>query len=120
MVTSFGIFCRKLRIDNGEIMLNMAKKLGVSAAFLSAVETGKKIVPAEWGEKIEKLYNLSDEAATELFLSIAQSRNEVRIEYDSKNTLDQRLAVAFAREFKSLNDEDKSKIMELLNKNKKG
>lgn len=120
MITSFGKFCRKLRIDNGEIMLNMAKKLGVSAAFLSAVENGKKIVPAEWGEKIEKLYGLSDEAANELFSSIAQSRNEVTIEYNSVSVLDQQLAIAFAREFKSLDNDDKNKIMQMLNKNKKG
>ena len=42
MANNFGKFCRKLRIDRGEILADMAKKLGVSSAFLSKVETGGK------------------------------------------------------------------------------
>lgn len=33
MVNNFGKFCRKLRIDRGELLADMAKKLGVSSAF---------------------------------------------------------------------------------------
>ena len=42
MITSLGRFLRKLRIDQGEILKDMADKLGVSVSFLSAVENGKK------------------------------------------------------------------------------
>jgi transcriptional regulator with XRE-family HTH domain len=42
MITNFGKFCRRLRIDNGELLYDMAKKLGVSSAFMSSVENGKK------------------------------------------------------------------------------
>ena len=56
MVTAFGKFCRKLRIDRGQIMLDMAESLQVSPAFLSAVENGKKNVPAQWRDKIVKAY----------------------------------------------------------------
>ena len=42
MVTSFGKFLRNLRMDIGELLLNMADKLGVSPAFLSGVENGKR------------------------------------------------------------------------------
>ena len=42
MTTNFGKFCRKLRIDNDELLYDMAAKLGVSSAFLSKVENGKK------------------------------------------------------------------------------
>ena len=42
MLTALGKFLRKLRIDNGEILKDMADKLGVTASFLSAVENGKK------------------------------------------------------------------------------
>ena len=42
MLTSIGRFLRKLRIDHGEILKDMADALGVSSAFLSAVENGKK------------------------------------------------------------------------------
>ena len=42
MLTSLGRFLRKLRIDRGEILKNMAEKLEVTSSFLSAVENGKK------------------------------------------------------------------------------
>ena len=38
MVNNFGKFCRKLRIDKGELLYDMATKLEVSSAFLSKVE----------------------------------------------------------------------------------
>ena len=42
MATTLGVFLRKLRLANDEILKDMAKNLGVSSAFLSAVENGKK------------------------------------------------------------------------------
>jgi len=45
MITEYGKFLRKLRIDQGQILKTMAEKLGVSSAFLSAVENGKKKIP---------------------------------------------------------------------------
>ena len=42
MITSLGTFLRKLRLAKGEILKDMAECLGVSSAFLSAVENGKK------------------------------------------------------------------------------
>jgi transcriptional regulator with XRE-family HTH domain len=45
MLTQLGIFLRKLRLDRGEILKDMAIKLNVSSSFLSAVENGKKRIP---------------------------------------------------------------------------
>ena len=42
MLTEFGKFVRKLRIDNGTVLGEMAKSIAVSSAYLSAVENGKK------------------------------------------------------------------------------
>ena len=42
MLSEFGKFSRKLRIDRDELLIDMAKKLGVKPAFLSAVEFGNK------------------------------------------------------------------------------
>ena len=60
MVNNFGKFCRKLRIDRSELLYDMAKKLGVSSAFLSKVENGKKKPPKEWRELIIDLYDLNN------------------------------------------------------------
>ncbi len=63
MVTPFGKILRKLRIDHSERLLDMAKKLDISVAFLSSVEIGKKSVPVGLEEKIIELYALDQEVA---------------------------------------------------------
>ena len=52
MVNSFGKFCRRLRIDRGELLADMANRLGVSSAFLSKVENGGKKPPSWMTEKL--------------------------------------------------------------------
>ncbi len=66
MVTDFGKFCRKLRIDNDEIMKDMAKKLEVTPSYLSAIEKGKRTIPTDWAEQIANHYELSKQQISEL------------------------------------------------------
>ena len=42
MITPFGKYLRKLRIDHDEKLKDMAAKLGVTGSYLSAVEIGKR------------------------------------------------------------------------------
>ncbi|WP_375648518.1 MULTISPECIES: helix-turn-helix domain-containing protein [unclassified Bartonella] len=63
MPTPFGKTLRKLRIDHSERLLDMAKKLDISVAFLSSVEIGKRSVPVGLEEKIIELYTLDQEVA---------------------------------------------------------
>ena len=58
MYTELGKYLRHLRLDNYENMKEMATRLGVSSSFLSAVEVGKKTIPAKWFDLIVKTYNL--------------------------------------------------------------
>ena len=44
-VTEYGKIVRKARIDADLTMLDMAEDLGVSSAYLSALEVGRKRVP---------------------------------------------------------------------------
>lgn len=59
MLTDFGRILRKIRIDCDEILKDMTEKLNVSAAYLSAVEMGKRNIPEHWVNKIAEFYNLS-------------------------------------------------------------
>ena len=52
MLTPFGQIVRKKRIDKFLTLKEMADALGVSSAFLSAVEMGRKAIPDDWGLKI--------------------------------------------------------------------
>ena len=38
MITNFGKFLRKLRVDHNEFLKDMAARLGVTVAYLSAIE----------------------------------------------------------------------------------
>lgn len=80
MLTRFGRFCRKLRIDNNELLLDMAKRLSVSSAFLSKVENGKSKPPIKWKETIASLYDLELEQEKELCESIDEARKNTTID----------------------------------------
>ena len=59
-VTAFGKILRKRRIDSSEILGDMAKRLDVSAAYLSSIENGLREIPESFVEKIAKEYGLSE------------------------------------------------------------
>jgi transcriptional regulator with XRE-family HTH domain len=44
-LTPFGIVARKLRLDKGMRLLDVADRMDVSAAFILAIETGRKPIP---------------------------------------------------------------------------
>ena len=64
--TKFGEYMRILRIKHHEVMGDIAKLLGVTLPFLSAVENGRKNVPSEWVEKIVEHYSLKEEEVSAL------------------------------------------------------
>ncbi|MEW9124114.1 MAG: helix-turn-helix transcriptional regulator, partial [Thermotaleaceae bacterium] len=82
MLTLFGKFCRKLRIDNGELLKDMATTLGVTSSYLSAVENGKRNVPQDWVKKITDLYSLSPEESNELDQAVQSSQNVIKIDFE--------------------------------------
>lgn len=111
MVTTFGKFCRKLRIDKGEILFDMAEKLGVSTAFLSKVENGRRKPPAEWEEKIINLYSLSGDSEKVFRECFFNTVNSDSINIKDFNSEDKELMLSFARKLDTL---DKDAIRKLL------
>jgi transcriptional regulator with XRE-family HTH domain len=89
MVTDFGKFCRKLRIDNDELLKDMASKLKVTPSYLSAVEKGKRTIPSDWEQKIAGLYQLDSNHLKELFT--ITTLNELT--YKEKKALEEALSV---------------------------
>ena len=116
MLTSVGRFLRKLRIDKGEILRDMARNLGVSSAFLSAVENGKKNIPATWLPRLAERYSLSSAQIEELNEAIIESRDTVEVNIRDATAANRQLAISFARKFESLDEETAKKLLDLLNK----
>ncbi|NNU96158.1 helix-turn-helix domain-containing protein [Anoxybacillus sp. EFIL] len=120
MLTEFGRFCRKLRIDNGELLKHMADKLGVTSSYLSAVENGKRNVPQDWVEKIANLYSLGTEEYSELKKAAQNSQKVVKLDFEGFDLEDKDTLLALARQFKDLTEDDKMLIKNILQKRKKG
>jgi HTH-type transcriptional regulator, competence development regulator len=120
MLTLFGKFCRKLRIDTGELLKDMANKLDVTPSYLSAVETGKRNVPIEWYEILTRSYSLSSEQQSELHNAIQGSQLSLKVDLQEMATEEKDLIMAFARELKELGEEEKKQIHDILLNNRKG
>ena len=112
--TPFGEFVRILRIKRHQVMGDMAKLLNTSTPFLSAVENGKKNVPAEWVPKLIAIYHLNADEQQELRESIEESRLQYKIVLGDASANRRRAAMQFARSFDEMDDETALKILELL------
>ncbi|MBQ1370751.1 MAG: helix-turn-helix domain-containing protein [Clostridia bacterium] len=113
--TKYGEFLRIQRIKHQEVMGDTAKLLDVSVPFVSAVENGKKSVPAGWYETIVAHYNLDVNEQKELRESIEQSKPQIRIDLKKVDGVKREMAVQFQRSFENIDEETALKIVELLN-----
>lgn len=116
MITEFGKSLRKLRIDRGEILLDMAKKLDVTPSFLSAVEVGKKNVPSEWVGRIAELYQLPIAERQGLEQAAADSVVNVKLNLSQMAQPQRNAALVFARNFDSLSNEEADRLIEFFKK----
>ena len=113
-MTEIGKFLKKLRIDQGEVLLTMAQKLGVTPSFLSAVELGKKKMPYEWNLKIRAAYRLTPSQEDALDEAISASEKAVILDFGEASPNAKKLAVSFARSFSDLTDEQLDAIKKLM------
>lgn len=117
MLTELGKELRKIRIDRDERLLDMAGRLDKSAAFLSAVEVGKKTPPSGFEEAIIKAYGLARDVAERLRQAADRARKAFVIEPNS--ALGRDTAGLLARRMNDLSQDDLKRIREILN-HKKG
>ncbi len=114
MKTELGAFAKGLRIERKENLRQMAEKLGVSSAFLSAVEVGKKTAPKDWADRIAKLYNLSLSQTNELKNAIDIDNNKVVIEMETMDTTQKEVSMMFARTINTVSQKTLEELREML------
>ena len=114
MLTSLGKFLRKLRIDRGEILRDMSVKLNVSVSFLSAVETGKKRMPASWNRLICDLYQLDSDQRRQFTTAIADTEQSIEMNFANSSIVKKELAVSFARKFSDIDEKQIAAIRKIL------
>ena len=116
MLTAFGKFLRKLRIDALCTMKEMSDGLEISVSYLSAVETGKRDIPKNWIEKIIKFFNLNEQQQIELTNSVNDSLTEINFNLSGFSQDKRIAALIFARKLEELDDDEINKLMLTLNK----
>ena len=118
MITPFGKEIRKVRIDKNASLRDMAGDIGVSAAFLSAVETGKKTISDELFRKITKYIGV--EEGTDEFKKLKQlkEQSQSKIEFPMTGTSEKarETVAAFARRFEDMEDDDFDELLRTIMK----
>ncbi|GAA0861784.1 transcriptional regulator [Paraclostridium tenue] len=113
-LTPFGKFTRKLRVDNEELLKDMANNLNVTVSYLSAVEIGKRNIPKKWESILADKYNLNLAQKQELEDSIFSSSKIIKLDTSDLEENKKDLVYALARKLKDLDEEDVSNIKNIL------
>ena len=100
MLTPFGIALRKLRLDKGLRLLDLAQALGHSSSFVSAVEIGRKPIPPGYIAAIAKALDLTPDEARPL--QHAADRTRPTLSVDGLPGPQRELVAAFARNIDAL------------------
>lgn len=113
MLNEFGKKVRKARIDAGVTMNQMAVDLKTTPSFLSAIETGRKKIPAEWVKNIEDYFSSKAVSIGDLGAAADVSNKSVSLEGLSRDH--QLLVAGFARvQSSSLTEDDVLRFKGLL------
>jgi len=113
VLTPFGRFLRKLRIDQGELLKDMAEKIGVTPSYLSAVEMGKKAVPDTWIYTLRNLYQSIDEQDLQRLAELSKPEFRVEVPRGSEDLRREAVAV-FARKVGTLDHDSLTKLLEVM------
>lgn len=110
----FGEVMRKVRAKTGDSLRTCSAKLGITPAFLSAMEVGRKAIPSYYPERIKELYNLSEEDYIELYNAMVETNQHVDIEIEKMNEAQKEVSMAFARKIENADPELLEKLRKAL------
>ncbi|WP_312605617.1 helix-turn-helix domain-containing protein [Kosakonia cowanii] len=114
MVTNFGKYLRKLRIDRGMVLKDMAEMIGVSSAYLSAIELGKRAIPDDLISDVVKGFGLSKKEGEKLSKYAQLSQPSIKVDMSDANDQNKELMLVFARKFKDLSPDQLDKLNKML------
>jgi len=113
-LTAFGRFTRKLRVDRGELLKDMSRRLGVTPSYLSAVETGRRNIPAEWVDKLCTLYDLSSTDVNVLQNAVLNSCTHDKVDVSHLSSDDRRLVARVVKYLPILTTHQRGFLDELV------
>ena len=105
-------------IDHDENLLSIARLLGVTTSFVSAVLTGGKSVPDNWVDELSKHYDLTGSKYHELYDAYCEDKKNVRIDVENVPLTQKKLAVQFQRKLPELDEDEIQSIFNILKEDK--
>lgn len=117
-LTTFGRITRTFRAERGEFLKDMAQHLGVTPAYLSAVERGQRNAPLEWVGVLQKAYDLSFESAESLRNAVLESRTYRKLDISHLPLRDKRLFEMFAELYPSFDESERDQLQKMIDRRK--
>jgi transcriptional regulator with XRE-family HTH domain len=117
MINNLGKLLRTMRVEKDERLLDMAEKVGVSVAFLSAIETGRKDPPIEIVDRIARAYDLNVRQRIQLEMATFDSKKTFKLEPQGAAAQD--TVAMLARRLNKIGPDAHKKIQAILKKEEK-
>jgi transcriptional regulator with XRE-family HTH domain len=119
MNNKLSIFLKKLRLNSGDEKLkDMAKKLNISIALLSSIETGKRKMNNQVLLKIITEYALDTKATEELKYLKDMATDEISVKTEKMDDDKKSTLINFLSKVEGLNQKELTKINLILKKQK--
>lgn len=114
-MTPFGKAVRYHRIEREMLLGEMADCLGISSAYVSQIENGKRPIPQGYADRIANLFRLDAAQTAELHQQEIQSTTTFTINMEAgAKPGDRVLANELATEFARLTPEAKRRIHKIV------
>ena len=114
--TELGQYLRKLRISHNEILADMAKKLKITPAYLSAIELGKRPIPDTLPGNLIEQYSIEKNEVVNLQGIIDRSTKMLTIDMENLSAKGRETALAFARKLQNIDEAQLESIFDFLKK----
>lgn len=111
-MNDFGRLTKLIRQQSGELLGDMASKIGVSSAFLSRVESGYAKPSDKMVQNLINTYHLSTKMKTELENAAYALKNKNLFDFSRMTVRDKKVMIALAQQLPNLSD----KQIEAINK----
>ena len=115
MVTEIGKCLKLIRINTGDSLRRMSEKLGISAAYLSSIENGKRNIPDGFDELIFKVYSLSDVDMKKIKDAIYSSKENYKVDLSTIDDKKRRVLLSITEG--KLDDETVDRLCEVISEN---
>ncbi|WP_232095276.1 MULTISPECIES: helix-turn-helix transcriptional regulator [Serratia] len=96
------------------VLKNMADLVGVSSAYLSAIELGKRAIPEAFVNNIATAFSINGTDYSELCRLAQLSQPTLKVDMSDAEEQNKEVLLAFARKFKDLNPEQLDKLNKML------